>query len=124
MSATIFTPGSLIRARGREWIVLSGSTEATLRLRPVSGSEEDTTVIHVPLESEPVVAASFALPRAEQRCGHEAALLLRDALLLSMRRGAGPFRSFGQIFRRAARVSARATADGAASGPGAPPHRG
>ena len=29
--------------------------------------------------------------------GHDSALLLRDALLLSLRRGAGPFRSFGQI---------------------------
>ena len=29
--------------------------------------------------------------------GQDSALLLRDALLLSLRRGAGPFRSFGQI---------------------------
>ena len=29
--------------------------------------------------------------------GHDSALLLRDALLLSLRRGAGPFRSIGQI---------------------------
>ena len=35
--------------------------------------------------------------RAHQKAGHEAALLLRDALVLSLRRGAGPFRSFGQI---------------------------
>ncbi len=36
-------------------------------------------------------------PSPTRRPGHDAALLLRDALLLSLRRGAGPFRSFGQI---------------------------
>ena len=37
------------------------------------------------------------MPSAHQLGGHDSALLLRDALLLSLRRGAGPFRSFGQI---------------------------
>ena len=52
-------PGSLVRARGREWIVLSGSDAEVLRVRPVSGSEEDQTVIHVGLESVPIADASF-----------------------------------------------------------------
>jgi hypothetical protein len=43
------------------------------------------------------VRRAFPLPDVKQLGGHDAALLLRDALLLSMRRGAGPFRSFGQI---------------------------
>ncbi len=97
MNATLYSPGSLIRARGREWIVLSGSDAATLRVRPVSGSEEDQTLIHTALEAEPVTDATFADPHPRQKSSHEAALLLRDALLLSLRRGAGPFRSFGQI---------------------------
>ncbi len=92
-----FTPGSLVRARGREWIVLAGSDAETLKLRPISGSEEDQAVIHLPLEVEPVTGATFPRPTAEQRGGQDAALLLRDALLLSLRRGAGPFRSIGQI---------------------------
>jgi superfamily II DNA or RNA helicase len=86
-----------VRARGREWIVLTGSSEETLRLRPLSGSEEDQTLIHLGLETEPVVDATFPPPDATQRAGHDAALLLRDALVLSLRRGAGPFRSFGHI---------------------------
>src|SRR6185503_13640477 len=49
------------------------------------------------LESDPVGDASFPRPQPAQKAGHDAALLLRDALLLSLRRGAGPFRSFGQI---------------------------
>lgn len=97
MSAITYAPGSLIRARGREWIVLTGSDLETLRIRPVSGSEEDQTYIHIALETEPVEEATFPRPDPRQRAGHDAALLLRDALLLSLRRGAGPFRGFGQI---------------------------
>src|SRR5512138_2133871 len=97
MAQAQFSPGSLIRARGREWIVLTGSDAETLRLRPVSGSEEDQALIHVPLEVEPVTDATFPRPTASQLGGQDSALLLRDALLLSLRRGAGPFRSFGQI---------------------------
>jgi superfamily II DNA or RNA helicase len=97
MSSLSYSPGSLIRARGREWIVLTGSNAETLRLRPISGSEEDQTLIHIALETEPVTEASFPRPDARQRAGHDAALLLRDALLLSLRSGAGPFRCFGRI---------------------------
>jgi superfamily II DNA or RNA helicase len=77
--------------------VLSGSDPEVLRVRPVSGSEEDQTLIHLALEAEPVSDASFPWPDPRQKAGHDAALLLRDALLLSLRRGAGPFRGFGQI---------------------------
>ncbi len=97
MTAVSYSPGSLVRARGREWIVLSGSDRETLRVRPVSGSEEDQTLIHLALEAEPVAEATFPRPDPRQKAGHDAALLLRDALLLSLRRGAGPFRGFGQI---------------------------
>lgn len=97
MNETTFSPGTLVSARGREWMVLSGSTDDTLRIRPISGSEEDQTLIYLPVEPEPVRAARFPAPDPRQLGGHEAALLLRDALLLSLRRGAGPFRSFGQI---------------------------
>lgn len=97
MSAGLYGPGSLVRARGREWIVLTGSDVETLRVRPVSGSEEDQTLIHLALEAEPVTEARFPKPDPRQKAGHDAALLLRDALLLSLRRGAGPFRGFGQI---------------------------
>lgn len=97
MSATTYSPGSLVRARGREWIVLAGGDAETIRVRPLSGSEEDQTVIHVALEAEPVVDAKFPPPAPGQKAGHDAAVLLRDALQLSLRRGAGPFRGFGQI---------------------------
>ncbi|MCU0690473.1 MAG: DEAD/DEAH box helicase [Polyangiaceae bacterium] len=97
MTQVNYGPGSLIRARGREWIVLTGSDAETLRVRPVSGSEDDQTLIHIALEADPVTPASFPSPDPRQKASHDSALLLRDALLLSLRRGAGPFRGFGQI---------------------------
>ena len=41
-----FRPGSLVSARGREWVVLPGGAGADLlRLRPLGGAEEDSTLI-------------------------------------------------------------------------------
>jgi superfamily II DNA or RNA helicase len=97
VTEVLFTPGTLVNARGREWLVLTGSSTDTLRVRPVTGSEEDQTLIYLPLEVEPVGETRFPPPLAQQSAGHDAALLLQGALLLSLRRGAGPFRSFGQI---------------------------
>lgn len=97
MTSAQYAPGTLIRARGREWMVLSSLNAETIRVRPLSGYEEDQTLIYLPLESEPVTLAQFPPPHFSQVGSQETALLLRDALMLSLRRGAGPFRSFGQI---------------------------
>src|SRR4051812_39707069 len=95
--ALSFSPGSLVRARGREWIVLPGQDAPLLRLRPLSGSEADVQLLDPALEQDGVAAAHFEPPQPE-RVGTQAdALLLRDAALLSLRRGAGPFRSAGRI---------------------------
>lgn len=91
-----FVPGALVRARGREWVVLPGGGAGVLRLRPLSGSEEDAALIHTELEPD-IAAASFPWPTAEQEGNQETAVLLHDALRVSLRRGAGPFRSFGQV---------------------------
>ncbi|AEI64559.1 helicase-related protein [Corallococcus macrosporus] len=97
MTSVTYGPGSLVYARGRDWIVLTGSDAQTLRVRPVSGSEDDQTLIHLALEPEPVREARFPPPQPRPFASHDSALLLRDALLLSLRRGAGPFRGFAQI---------------------------
>jgi superfamily II DNA or RNA helicase len=49
------------------------------------------------LEPDGVAPASFALPMPDRAGTQVDALLLHDALLLSLRRGAGPFRSAGRI---------------------------
>lgn len=92
-----FHPGSLISARGREWIVLPESAGDTLRLRPLGGSEKDESLIYLPLERQPVAPATFPWPRVDQARNHAASQLLLDALQLKLRNGAGPFRSFGNI---------------------------
>lgn len=96
-SATLFVPGSLVQARQREWVVQPGSTEHLLRLRPLGGSEEDITCLVPELEFTPPVPATFPEPDPSQPGNHTAALLLRDALQLKLRAGAGPFRSFANI---------------------------
>lgn len=92
-----FNPGNLVRARGREWVVQTGSDVELLRLRPLGGSDEDIVTLIPALERHPVESASFALPDPTRAGNHAAALLLRDALRLKLRAGAGPFRSFGNI---------------------------
>lgn len=92
-----FLPGSLVAARGREWIVLPESDRQTLRLRPLGGGERDETLIYLPLERQPVQPASFPWPTVAQARNHSASQLLLDALQLKLRSGAGPFRSFGNI---------------------------
>lgn len=94
-AAETFSPGELVHARGREWIVL-GVGDA-LRLRPLTGSEQDAETLVPELEAEPVTYAAFNPPAGDRPGGREAAQLLRDALRLSLRRGAGPFRGAGRI---------------------------
>lgn len=94
-----FQPGSIVSARGREWIVLPESDGPRLHLRSLGGADEDVIVIHALLEREAPKPATFPLPQAAeaQRGTQGAALLLRDALLLKLRAGAGPFRALGRI---------------------------
>ena len=96
-AALHFKPGDLVRARGREWVVLPEARADLLKLRPLGGAEEDATLIYLPMEPEPPTAATFDLPDAHKPGSQEAALLLRDALRLKLRAGAGPFRSFGNL---------------------------
>ena len=92
-----FVPGSLVSARGREWIVLPESDQQTLRLRPLGGGERDETLVYLPLERQPVQPATFPWPTVDQARNHSASQMLLDALQLKLRSGAGPFRSFGNI---------------------------
>ena len=92
-----FLPGNLVRARGREWVVQTESRRDWLRLRPLGGVEDETIALIPELELLPVEHATFEAPDPTRAGNHAAALLLRDALRLTLRAGAGPFRSFGNI---------------------------
>ena len=91
-----FSPGSLVRARGREWTVLPGTTQELCLLRPLAGREgNDETGILTKIEK--VEPAEFPFPTLEEAGDASSARLLRDAARLSIRTGVGPFRSFGRI---------------------------
>ena len=97
MTALSFSPGALVKARDREWVVQPGSSDTLLRLRPLGGSEEDITTLIPGLEFVPPAPATFPEPDPSMPGNHTAAQLLRDALQLKLRSGAGPFRSFANI---------------------------
>lgn len=94
---TLFSPGDLVRARGREWVSEPSPRDGWLALRPLSGSEGGSILIDPTLEIEPVAPARFDLPLDARPAVQSMAALLADALRLSLRRGAGPFRSAAQI---------------------------
>ncbi len=90
-----FAVGSLVEARGREWVVLPDSTDDFLLVRPLTGVEAETTGILTSLEE--VRPAVFDLPDPSNPGDFRSARLLRDALQLGFRSTAGPFRSLGHI---------------------------
>src|SRR5712691_10778460 len=97
LAAEQFQPGNLVRARGGEWVVLPETRDQVLRLRPLGGSEDDATVIYLPLERTPPESAIIPAPDPAKSGSQAAGLLMRDALRLRLRAGAGPFRSFGNL---------------------------
>ncbi len=93
-----FDVGALVKVRGREWVVLPESNDdpEMLILRPLGGTEDEVTGIYLPLERpEP---AKFDLPDPTSDMGNQLSCgLLRDAMRLGFRSGAGPFRSLARI---------------------------
>ncbi|MEV5850288.1 helicase-related protein [Streptomyces sp. NPDC051985] len=92
--AFTFSAGSLVKARGREWVVLPESEPDLLVLRPLGGSDDDIAAV---LPFEPVEEARFAPPEPSDLGDQRAAGLLRTALRVGFRSGAGPFRSLAGI---------------------------
>lgn len=89
--------GSIVTCRNRQWVVLPAENSDVIRLRPLSGNEEQICGIYQPLELEAVVPAQFPLPQPEAIQDHAAIQLLMDAARLSLRSGAGPFRCLGRL---------------------------
>ncbi|MFJ3619932.1 helicase-related protein [Streptomyces iakyrus] len=92
--AFTYSAGSLVKARGREWVVLPESEPDLLVLRPLGGSDDDIAAV---FPFEPVEEARFAPPEPTDLGDQRAAGLLRTALRVGFRSGAGPFRSLAGI---------------------------
>ena len=94
-----YSPGSLVTVRGRDWVVQPSEDQDLLIIKPLGGSEEETTGIYLPLNlpDDQVKSATFPLPSPEDLGDLATAKLLYDAARLSFRSGAGPFRSLAKL---------------------------
>lgn len=90
-----FHAGSLVAARGREWVVLPDSTDDFLVLRPLGGTDDDIAAVLPAVES--VTSASFPPPHPSDLGDQISAGLLRSALQIGFRSSSGPFRSLARL---------------------------
>ena len=94
-----YSPGTLVTLRERDWVVMPSSDPELLLLKPLGGSEEETTGIFLPLqlEDDQPKLANFPLPDPDDLGDITTARLLHDAARLAFRNGAGPFRSLAKL---------------------------
>lgn len=98
-------PGSIVRCRDRDWVLLPAESDDVWVLRPLTGTEDDVVHVHKGLANavgydfpfERVVSASFPLPSPEDVGDVAGTHLLWQAARLTLREGAAPFRSLGRI---------------------------
>ena len=97
--STSLQPGKLVSLRGREWVVLPSGDPDLLVVRPLGGSEEETTGIYLPLgvPSDEPKDARFEKPTPEDLGDISTARILYDAARLAFRNGAGPFRALAKL---------------------------
>lgn len=93
------SPGKLIALRGREWIVLPTEDDDILRVKPLGGSDDESTGIYLPLmvPEDNWKEATFPQPKAQDLGDFETAKLLFEASRLSFRNASGPFRAMGKL---------------------------
>ena len=99
-TAALPTSGSIVTCRGRQWVVMPSDQADLLRLRPLSGNEDQVCGIYLPLLEqglESLDSAQFPVPAPQAIQDHAAARLLAEAARLSLRSGAGPFRCLGRL---------------------------
>ena len=69
-----FTPGNLVKARGREWVVLPDSTQELLMVRPIGGLDDEVVGICTAIED--VASSTFPPPSWEMPGDYNACRLL------------------------------------------------
>lgn len=99
MPVSPYAPGTLLHARGRDWVVEADSTPEELHLRPLAGSAAESCWIIPELEQteDAPRPAVFPPPSPRRRGNRNELRLLQSAMRMRMRSGAGPFRSFGNL---------------------------
>ena len=91
-------PGSLVRARGRTWVIQPESNEELLVIRPLGGRAEEAAAVYLPLGFDAgLEQTEFPLPGIEDLGNLAHGRILFDAARLSLRETCGPFRCFGKL---------------------------
>ncbi len=98
-------PGSIVRCRNRDWVLLPGEDESLFLLRPLTGTNDDVVALHKGLTNvigysfpeERVRPSKFPPPTPEDLGDAISAHLLWQAARLTLREGAAPLRSLGYI---------------------------
>ena len=89
-----FAVGDLVTARGREWVVLPGTSPDFLLLQPLGGGSDDVAGV---FPDEGVAHATFPAPTVADLGDAAATQLLRTALRVGFSASAGPFRSLAGL---------------------------
>lgn len=98
-------PGSIVRCRNREWVLLPSSEPDIVLLRPLTGATDESIAVHrrlvdlaaYSLPEERIRSATFPNPTLDDLSNAAASNLLWQAARLTLREGATPFRSLGRI---------------------------
>ncbi len=98
-------PGSIVRLRDRDWVLLPSDDENIYRLRPLTGVTDEvvavhrslTTIIQSALPEERIRPSQFPPPSSEDLSDAASAHLLWQAARLTLRDGATPLRSLGRV---------------------------
>jgi hypothetical protein len=111
--------GSLVKCRGREWVVLPDSQDDPdlLILRPLGGTDDEVCGIYLPLEK--VETASFDLPDPAAVGDHLSCRLLRDAVRLGFQGKCWTVSLIWENRLRTSTLPACSVDDGASPRPGA-----
>lgn len=94
-----YQPGTLVKLRNRDWVVMPSGDENVLIIKPLGGTEEETTGIYLPFrftEEKPEVL-NFPKPTTQDLGSFSISSLLYNSARLSFRNVSGPFRSFGRL---------------------------
>lgn len=101
----MLTPGSIVRYRRREWVLLPSVEPHLFLLRPLTGATDRMMGVQKQLmeiagysfPDERITSATFPLPDKNQIADAASTHLLWQAARLTLREGAAPFRSMGRI---------------------------
>lgn len=99
------TPGSIVRCRNRDWVLLPSDRSDVFLLRPLAGATDELVAIHKQLANligydlpeERLRPSVFPAPSVDDLSDTASAHLLWQAARLTLREGATPFRSLGRI---------------------------